>query len=77
MDPNGKIPDMGIINIGDKYQGAAGIGLGILLTRHGVSVFRTKCLPKIVPKTDKGNDTNVHRAIILRITLIGNAPIVS
>lgn len=37
IEPNGKIPDTGIIKLGSAYHGATGIGLGIVLTRHGGS----------------------------------------
>lgn len=75
--PNGNKPAAGMINDGFENHGGNGIGRAILLTRHGLSDLPIQCLPKIVPTTDRGNETNIHIAIIFAITENGIAPIVS
>ena len=76
MEPKGRIPDAGITNMGSAYQGATGIGRGMLLTRQGMSLLPAQCLPKMVPTTLKGRATNSQIAAILRIIPMGSAPTV-
>ena len=74
MDPNGNKPEAGIIKDGLEYQGEKGMGLGILLTRHGLSDLPIQWRPNIVPTIDNGSETNAHITIIFTMTEKGMTP---
>jgi len=77
MEPKGRMPAAGMTNVGSAYQGAMGMGLGMLLTRQGGSNLPAVWRPKMVPVTDSGSATKSQMAAILRMTEMGRALIVS